>query len=186
MSFIPKREEKDKHTAPIETEDGEEEEGVGDRRNGDENDASGEYENGDDDLTRGAKRRRINADEYSLESGYVGRSAQAHTKRKNLPRDVIPCSIPGSHLDMIVCPNGAGKRSSIAGAIALGLNSLPPVLGRSTALDAFVKNGPSSGHVEIELKGPAGKQNIILRGTLSASSKSSIFRTCLCQDEPAP
>ncbi|CAL1699970.1 unnamed protein product [Somion occarium] len=81
---------------------------------------------------------------------------------------------PGPHLNMILGPNGTGK-SSIACAICLGLNFPPSVLGRASELSAFVKLGTSDGHIEIELKGPKGKPNLVIRRTLSATSKSSQF-----------
>lgn len=115
-------------------------------------------------------------------------------KTQTLPRDVdgfIPGSIvriqlrnfvtydyvefrPGAHLNMIVGPNGTGK-SSIACAIALGLNFPAKVLGRASEINAFVKNGTESGYIEIELKGPAGKPNLVIKRSLSAKNKKTSF-----------
>ncbi|KAJ3504973.1 hypothetical protein NLJ89_g7660 [Agrocybe chaxingu] len=75
---------------------------------------------------------------------------------------------------MIIGPNGTGK-SSIACAIALGLNFSPQILGRSNELNSYVKNGTSSGYIEIELKGPKGKPNLVIRRNISSASKSSSF-----------
>ncbi|KAF7374118.1 Structural maintenance of chromosomes protein 5 [Mycena sanguinolenta] len=114
---------------------------------------------------------------------------------KTLPRDVdgfIPGSIvriqlrnfvtydfvefrPGPYLNMILGPNGTGK-SSIACAICIGLNWPPKILGRSPDLPTFVKIGTDNGHIEIELKSPAGEgKNLVIRRNLSATSKSSTF-----------
>ncbi|KAF7362946.1 Structural maintenance of chromosomes protein 5 [Mycena venus] len=81
---------------------------------------------------------------------------------------------PGPYLNMILGPNGTGK-SSIACAICIGLNWPPKILGRATELPAFVKLGAESGHIEIELKGPKGVGNLVIRRMLSAKTKSSTF-----------
>lgn len=49
------------------------------------------------------------------------------------------------------------------------------ILGRATELHSFVKIGTDEGHIEIELKAPKGRQNLIIRRNLSASSKGSTF-----------
>ncbi|KAH9016086.1 P-loop containing nucleoside triphosphate hydrolase protein [Lactarius hengduanensis] len=69
---------------------------------------------------------------------------------------------PGPHLNMIIGPNGTGK-SSIACAIALGLNWPPSILGRASELNS------------VELKGKIGKQNLVVRRNLSSSSKGSTY-----------
>ncbi|KAF8266427.1 P-loop containing nucleoside triphosphate hydrolase protein [Lactarius quietus] len=81
---------------------------------------------------------------------------------------------PGPHLNMIIGPNGTGK-SSIACAIALGLNWPPSILGRASELNSFVKIGATDGYIEIELKGKIGKKNLVVRRTLSSSSKGSTY-----------
>jgi len=99
---------------------------------------------------------------------------------------------PGPHLNMIIGPNGTGK-SSIACAIALGLNWPPSVrclrmplfpvahfeatkiLGRAAELNSFVKIGATDGYIEIELKGKIGKNNLIVRRNLSSTSKGSTY-----------
>jgi structural maintenance of chromosomes protein 5 len=100
---------------------------------------------------------------------------------------------PGPYLNMIFGPNGTGK-SSIACAIALGLNFPPSVcitfhsdldfttyvvhfqiLGRASELNSFVKIGTDKGYIEIELKGPKGKGNLVVRRNLSSTSNSSTF-----------
>ncbi|KAJ7691405.1 P-loop containing nucleoside triphosphate hydrolase protein [Mycena rosella] len=124
-----------------------------------------------------------------------GEAKQEPPKRvKTLPRDVdgfIPGSIlriqlrnfvtydsvefrPGAFLNMILGPNGTGK-SSIACAICLGLNWPPKILGRAAELNSFVKLSADTGHIEIELKAPAGERNLTIRRNLSAKSKSSSF-----------
>ncbi|KAI0309852.1 P-loop containing nucleoside triphosphate hydrolase protein [Amylostereum chailletii] len=155
-----------------------------------------EKDNGDDGdgSPKGRKRVRVN------EQGDGRRAKEEPNKGKGLARgeaharDVdgfVPGSIvrvklknfvtydhvefrPGPHLNMIIGPNGTGK-SSIACAIALGLNWSPSILGRANELNAFVKMGTSDGFIEIELKGKIGKENVIIRRNLSATSKTSTF-----------
>ncbi|KAJ4478957.1 hypothetical protein J3R30DRAFT_3657097 [Lentinula aciculospora] len=81
---------------------------------------------------------------------------------------------PGPYLNMIIGPNGTGK-SSIACAIALGLNFSPKILGRAEDISAYVKNGTSEGHIEIELKTPLSKPNLVIHRKLAAHSRSSTF-----------
>ncbi|KAJ7078123.1 P-loop containing nucleoside triphosphate hydrolase protein [Mycena belliarum] len=145
---------------------------------------------------KGAKRARTNEggdsvlrDEHDEEEG-----VEPPKRVKTLPRDVdgfIPGSIvritlrnfvtydavsfrPKPFLNMILGPNGTGK-SSIACAICLGLNWPPKILGRADHLNAFVKIGAADGFIEIELKGPAGAQNLVIRRNLSATAKTSTF-----------
>ncbi|KAG8689456.1 Structural maintenance of chromosomes protein 5 [Ceratobasidium sp. 423] len=80
----------------------------------------------------------------------------------------------GPYLNMLIGANGTGK-SSIAGAIAIGLGGTPNVLGRQSEIQGFVKNGKKDGFVEIELKGPAGEPNLIIKRTLTSLNKSSKF-----------
>ncbi|KAG7444355.1 uncharacterized protein BT62DRAFT_237991 [Guyanagaster necrorhizus] len=75
---------------------------------------------------------------------------------------------------MIIGPNGTGK-SSIACAICLGLGWSPQILGRANEINSFVKQGKTSGHIEIELKGPKGKPNLVIRRNLTSTSKTSTF-----------
>ncbi|CAE6393516.1 unnamed protein product, partial [Rhizoctonia solani] len=75
---------------------------------------------------------------------------------------------------MLIGANGTGK-SSIAGAIAIGLGGTPNVLGRQSEIQGFVKNGKKDGFVEIELKGPAGEPNLVIKRTLTSLNKSSKF-----------
>lgn len=49
------------------------------------------------------------------------------------------------------------------------------VLGRATELNSFVKIGATDGHIEIELKSLPGKPNLIIKRTLSSTSKGSTF-----------
>lgn len=55
------------------------------------------------------------------------------------------------------------------------LNRALQVLGRASEVQSFVKIGQKSGYIEIELKGPAGKPNVVIKRTLNANSKSSQF-----------
>ncbi|CAL1699972.1 unnamed protein product [Somion occarium] len=147
-----------------------------DVQGGNEDGAEGEIEDedeADDEDTggspKGRKRARANTigDSHPTDGNVKGKQ-----KAVTLPRDVdgfIPGSImriqlrnfvtydyveffPGPHLNMILGPNG-----------------------RASELSAFVKLGTSDGHIEIELKGPKGKPNLVIRRTLSATSKSSQF-----------
>ncbi|EMD40339.1 hypothetical protein CERSUDRAFT_43712, partial [Gelatoporia subvermispora B] len=79
----------------------------------------------------------------------------------------------GPYLNMIIGPNGTGK-STIACAICLGLNFPPNVLGRATELSSFVKQDADSAHIEIELKAPKGKPNLVIRRMLK-KPKGSTF-----------
>ncbi|KAK7696074.1 hypothetical protein QCA50_000716 [Cerrena zonata] len=159
-------------------------------------DANGEADNGEEEeedggSPKGRKRARANTlGESRPTDGDFKEKKQAVT----LPRDVdgfIPGSImriqlknfvtydyveffPGPHLNMILGPNGTGK-SSIACAICIGLNFPTSVLGRASELSAFVKLGTTDGHIEIELKGPSGKPNLVIKRTLQANSKSNQF-----------
>ena len=49
------------------------------------------------------------------------------------------------------------------------------ILGRASELNSFVKIGTESGYIEIELKGPKGKGNYVIRRNLTAKSKGSTF-----------
>ncbi|KAJ3847412.1 hypothetical protein EV368DRAFT_51228 [Lentinula lateritia] len=143
---------------------------------------------------KGRKRARANSDGDSRPSQFQDGTSCA-PRSVTLPRDpkdnFIPGSIvriqlrnfvtydyvefrPGPYLNMIIGPNGTGK-SSIACAIALGLNFSPKVLGRADEISAYVKNGTPDGHIEIELKTPAGKPNLIIHRKLVAYSRSSTF-----------
>ncbi|KAJ3877761.1 hypothetical protein F5051DRAFT_407478 [Lentinula edodes] len=143
---------------------------------------------------KGRKRARANTDGDSRPSQFQDGTSCA-PRSVTLPRDpkdnFIPGSIvriqlrnfvtydyvefrPGPYLNMIIGPNGTGK-SSIACAIALGLNFSPKVLGRADEISAYVKNGTPDGHIEIELKTPAGKPNLVIHRKLVAYSKSSTF-----------
>ncbi|KAI0264050.1 hypothetical protein BGY98DRAFT_1192298 [Russula aff. rugulosa BPL654] len=76
---------------------------------------------------------------------------------------------------MIIGLNGTGK-SSIACAIALGLNWPHSILGRAAELNSFVKIGATDGYIEIELKGKTGKKNLVVRRNLSSTSKGSTYQ----------
>ncbi|KAF8651094.1 hypothetical protein AX16_004894 [Volvariella volvacea WC 439] len=158
------------------------------------NEEEGEEDEGEDDdevgSPHGNKRARVNGDGDSRPTAGLAVKVRLRT----LPRDTdgfLPGSIvrmqlknfvtydyvqfrPGPYLNMIVGPNGTGK-SSIACAIAIGLNWPPNILGRATELRHYVKFDSQSGYIEIELKGRHGKPNLIIRRTLNASSNSSNF-----------
>ncbi|KAF9780049.1 P-loop containing nucleoside triphosphate hydrolase protein [Thelephora terrestris] len=80
---------------------------------------------------------------------------------------------PGPYLNMVIGPNGTGK-SSIACAICLGLNFPPSLLGRQD-LNSFVKQTKQKGYIEIELKGPPGKPNIVIRRELVEGTRNTSF-----------
>ncbi|KAG9104434.1 Structural maintenance of chromosomes protein 5, partial [Ceratobasidium sp. 392] len=75
---------------------------------------------------------------------------------------------------MLIGANGTGK-SSIAGAIAIGLGGSPNILGRQSDMQGFVKNGKKNGFVEIELKGPAGESNLVIQRQLTTLNKGTKF-----------
>ncbi|KAJ6469210.1 hypothetical protein C8R47DRAFT_1024336 [Mycena vitilis] len=149
---------------------------------------------------KGAKRARKNDAGDSVPTGEEEdaneeeEQAPPPKRVKTLPRDVdgyIPGSIvriqlrnfvtydavefrPGPFLNMILGPNGTGK-SSIACAICIGLNWPAKLLGRSTDLSSFVKTHTETGHIEIELKSPAGQPNLVIKRGLNATSRTSSF-----------
>ncbi|KAF5321440.1 hypothetical protein D9619_000084 [Psilocybe cf. subviscida] len=130
----------------------------------------------------------------SPRSAFAGSQAALLPKVKTQPRGddgYIPGSIvrmqlhnfvtydfveffPGPYLNTITGPNGTGK-SSIACAIALDLNFSPNILGRASEINSFVKHAANDGYIEIELKGPKNKKNLVIRRSLNAHSKSSTF-----------
>ncbi|VDB97925.1 unnamed protein product [Peniophora sp. CBMAI 1063] len=83
--------------------------------------------------------------------------------------------LPGPYLNLVIGPNGTGK-STIAAALALGLNCPAHILKRSDNLPDYVQTGQKSGYVEIELKGLQHAANVIIRRTLFAGKKSSSFQ----------
>ncbi|OSX59547.1 hypothetical protein POSPLADRAFT_1048859 [Postia placenta MAD-698-R-SB12] len=127
---------------------------------------------------KGRKRVRVNEEGDSRPAAFT---PESKPRIQALPRDAdgfIPGSIvriqlknfvtydyvefrPGPYLNMIFGPNGTGK-STIACAICLGLDFPPSI-------------GTDNGHIEIELKSPKGKPNLVIKRTLSAKSKSSNF-----------
>lgn len=76
---------------------------------------------------------------------------------------------------MILGPNGTGK-SSIACALALGLNFPASVLGRATEISAYVKHETQNGHIEIELKGPPNEPNLVIRREIQRNNKANSFK----------
>lgn len=42
-------------------------------------------------------------------------------------------------------------------------------------MNSFVKIGADTGHVEIELKGPKGKPNLVIRRNINGRTKGSTF-----------
>ncbi|KIM34992.1 hypothetical protein M413DRAFT_449948 [Hebeloma cylindrosporum] len=187
------KEERNKGKQRARVED-EEEEQISQDVEGDE-DAAGEPDDEEEaGSPRGAKRMRVNRDGDSVPGGSQNEDEPPLPKVKTLPRGTdgyIPGSIvriqlhnfvtydyvqffPGPYLNMIIGPNGTGK-SSIACAIALGLNFPPAILGRAEELSSFVKHGAESGYIEIELKGPMGRKNLVIRRKLAALSNGSTF-----------
>ncbi|KAF8237930.1 P-loop containing nucleoside triphosphate hydrolase protein [Tricholoma matsutake] len=190
-----KKENKNKGKQRTYVEDEEDEEDdeptVNGKHDGESN-AQGETDEEDeqDGSPKGAKRSRVNEDGDSRPAD----KGKYKERVKTLPRDAdgfIPGSIVriklhnfvtyddvefglGPYLNMIIGPNGTGK-SSIACAICLGLNWSPSILGRASELNSFVKIGTESGFIEIELKGPRGKGNLVIRRNLTATSKGSTF-----------
>ncbi|EGG02800.1 uncharacterized protein MELLADRAFT_49722, partial [Melampsora larici-populina 98AG31] len=81
----------------------------------------------------------------------------------------------GSHLNMIIGPNGTGK-SAFMCALALGLGYSPAtVLQRVNEVKLYVKNGTNEGSVEIELKGKPGEENIVIKLHLNVETSSRVF-----------
>lgn len=81
----------------------------------------------------------------------------------------------GSHLNMIIGPNGTGK-SAFMCALALGLGYSPvAVLQRVNEVKLYVKNGTNEGSIEIELKGKPGAENVVIRLHLNVETSSRVF-----------
>ncbi|EFC42567.1 structural maintenance of chromosome 5 [Naegleria gruberi] len=67
---------------------------------------------------------------------------------------------PGPGLNLVLGPNGTGK-SSIVGAICVGLAGHTKLLGRASRVSDMIKHGKSEAFVEIELK--AAKKNVVIK-----------------------
>jgi chromosome segregation ATPase len=48
-------------------------------------------------------------------------------------------------------------------------------LGRQSEIQGFVKNGKKDGFVEIELKGPVGEPNLVIRRQITSLNKGTKF-----------
>ncbi|KAK7029359.1 Structural maintenance of chromosomes protein 5 [Paramarasmius palmivorus] len=171
-----------------------EEEEEEEQRDGHEEEADGERDEEEDNQgegsPKGRKRQKVNAEGEA-------RPSQSHKEEvvvKTQPRDTdgfIPGQIVriqlqnfltydfanfncGPYLNMIIGPNGTGK-SSIACAIALGLNWPPSILGRAESIQSFVKNDKETGYVEIEMKAPRGRPNLVIRRNIHSGSKTNSF-----------
>ncbi|KAM0751655.1 P-loop containing nucleoside triphosphate hydrolase protein [Meredithblackwellia eburnea MCA 4105] len=105
--------------------------------------------------------------------GYVTGSIVRIAAKSFLTYDRVEFS-PGPHLNMVLGPNGTGK-STIACAIAIGLGFPPKVLARAEKLHEFVKTGHDEGWVEIELKGPPGNRNTIVKRDIYRDSDQTRF-----------
>ncbi|KDQ64067.1 hypothetical protein JAAARDRAFT_116577 [Jaapia argillacea MUCL 33604] len=125
--------------------------------NGDGVPADFDEENeGDEDVKVRVKTRTFERDQ----DGYVPGSIVRVQLKNFVTYDWVQFR-PGPFLNMVLGPNGTGK-SSIACALCIGLN-FPLAMGTET------------GHIEIELKSKPGRQNLIIRRNLSASSKANSF-----------
>ncbi|KAI1006228.1 Structural maintenance of chromosomes protein 5 [Podosphaera aphanis] len=78
---------------------------------------------------------------------------------------------PGPNLNMVIGPNGTGK-SSLVCAICLGLGSSPAQLGRATQVGEFVKHNMDDAIIEIELQGPKGESNYVIRSRIVREDNS--------------
>ncbi|KAL7423200.1 Structural maintenance of chromosomes protein 5 [Cryptotrichosporon argae] len=108
------------------------------------------------------------------EDGYVAGSIVRVKLRNFMTYDFVEFR-PGPHLNMIVGVNGTGK-SSIAGAIAIGLGFPPKLMGRSTEIQQFVKQGTEVAEIEIEIKGHRGQRNPVVWRRFRKDGKGSEFR----------
>ncbi|QRV73262.1 AAA domain protein [Ceratobasidium sp. AG-Ba] len=131
------------------------------------------------------KRTRVSGEGGAMDVEPKNEPVQEAPPRVTLPRDPkdglhnfltyddvdFKC---GPHLNMLIGANGTGK-SSIAGAIAIGLGGSPNILGRQSEIQGFVKNGKKEGHVEIELKGPAGEPNLVIQRQITTANKGTKF-----------
>ncbi|TIB40208.1 hypothetical protein E3P86_00783 [Wallemia ichthyophaga] len=81
---------------------------------------------------------------------------------------------PGPYLNMIIGPNGTGKSTIVCG-IALGLGAGPKILGRSSDVNAFVKQDKTQGYTEIHLKSHNSKRNHVIRRSINSTDKQSKY-----------
>lgn len=69
---------------------------------------------------------------------------------------------PGPRLNLVIGPNGTGK-SSLVAALVLGLGGVPSLLGRSSRLEHFVKDGYDEALLTVELFEPLDENTVICR-----------------------
>ncbi|KIM26760.1 hypothetical protein M408DRAFT_330371 [Serendipita vermifera MAFF 305830] len=125
----------------------------------------------DDDEDNAEARRATKIFVRDPKDGYLPGSIFRICCQNFLTYDFVQFS-PGPRMNMILGPNGTGK-STIACAICIGLGFPINTLGRANELHSFVKHGYDQGYVEIELKGPIGKPNIVIRRNISAKNNTS-------------
>ncbi|XP_021919521.1 structural maintenance of chromosomes protein 5 isoform X3 [Zootermopsis nevadensis] len=77
----------------------------------------------------------------------------------------------GPNINLIIGPNGAGK-STIVCAMLLGLGGKPKLLGRTVALNSYIRTSCKIARIEIELKNSRGDNYVITR-TITVDGKSS-------------
>ncbi|KAK7021291.1 Structural maintenance of chromosomes protein 5 [Paramarasmius palmivorus] len=162
---------------------------------GDVDDSLHDVDAVEDGSPKGRKRARANTEGASHPRSQTQKAEEVRVQVKTHPRDSTDSFIPGQivriqlenfltydtanfkcgpYLNMIIGPNGTGK-SSIACAIALGLNWSPAILGRAEKIQSFVKNDKENGFIEIELKGLKDQPNLVIRRTLSATAATNTF-----------
>ncbi|TIA86441.1 hypothetical protein E3P99_03678 [Wallemia hederae] len=81
---------------------------------------------------------------------------------------------PGPYLNMIIGPNGTGKSTIVCG-IALGLGAGPKILGRSSDVNAFVKQDKDQGYIQIHLKARDGLRNHVIKRSINSTDKQSKY-----------
>ncbi|TIB72881.1 P-loop containing nucleoside triphosphate hydrolase protein [Wallemia mellicola] len=81
---------------------------------------------------------------------------------------------PGPYLNMIIGPNGTGKSTIVCG-IALGLGAGPKILGRSSDVNAFVKQDKTQGYIEIHLKAKNRHHNHVIKRSINSTDKQSKY-----------
>ncbi|CAE6471716.1 unnamed protein product [Rhizoctonia solani] len=130
--------------------------------------AEGEEGGSEDEGAPTRKRTRLSAEGTAADVEPKPEPGIQSKPRVTLPRDpsdgFIPGAIVGIRLHNFLTYDDVDFRCGPYLNMLIGANGT-----------GFVKNGKKDGFVEIELKGPAGEPNVIIKRTLTSLNKSSKF-----------
>ncbi|CAE6474982.1 unnamed protein product [Rhizoctonia solani] len=130
--------------------------------------AEGEEGGSEDEGAPTRKRTRLSAEGTGADVEPKPEPGIQSKPRVTLPRDpsdgFIPGAIVGIRLHNFLTYDDVDFRCGPYLNMLIGANGT-----------GFVKNGKKDGFVEIELKGPAGEPNVIIKRTLTSLNKSSKF-----------